>query len=115
MSNGSQLSASIRILDLNLASALQQIYDTKKLPAVVHAVAPRAGGLCEGMFRASGNASSKTIRNLKFSDLSTGFWGREKKFDVQDLFARNTVTFFAREHKITFDLVRQRARRLCRA
>ncbi len=83
MSNGSNLSASVRILELNLADALQQLYTSKKLPVEIKADRPRAGGLCEGIFDAIGH--------------------RADPINTEELFAKNVLTLFAREKKIVFD------------
>ena len=77
------LSASVRILELDLAAALQEVFDRKELPVEIKSTAPRAGGLCENVFKALAK--------------------RADAIDPGELFAQNTLTLFANEKKITFD------------
>ena len=83
-SDSPDLSGSIRILELNLADAFQRLYDTKKLPVVVKADTPRIGGLSHKIFGALAHRASRINRS--------------------ELFANNTLTLFAREKKIVYDV-----------
>lgn len=90
MQNGSHLSASVRILELDLSAALYELFEKKdsylkeKGSSVkITATQPRPGGLCEGIFDAISHRADSINR--------------------EELFAKNTLTLFAREKKIVFD------------
>jgi ribose-phosphate pyrophosphokinase len=82
MTNDAAQTASVRILELNLAEALEKVYTSKSLPVSITASAPREGGLCDKIFDALEKRAT---------------------FDRADLYAKNTMTLFAQEKKLVFN------------
>jgi ribose-phosphate pyrophosphokinase len=83
MSGDPNLSGSIRILELNLADALQELFNRKEAPVVIKATEPRLAGLTAQIFDALEKRAVIGDRN--------------------ELFAQNTLTLFQTEKKIVYD------------
>lgn len=79
------LPASLRLIDLDLASLVHKIAAGQKLPVVEQFIKPRAGGLCEQIISAlDARAESDEDRDLFAEHTLSLFKGGEQKIEFDD-------------------------------
>ncbi|MGB9151590.1 MAG: ribose-phosphate pyrophosphokinase-like domain-containing protein [Alphaproteobacteria bacterium] len=92
MDNGSQLSAAIKILDIDLSPVAQKIAQGVKLPIVTQVTAARPGALCEEIIAALEKRATSIDKESLFADYTlTMFKGGEQKIEYGESVAGHQV------------------------
>jgi ribose-phosphate pyrophosphokinase len=88
----SDLSAAIKILDIDLSPLAHEIARGAKLPIVARVNGPRPGALCEGIISALEHRATKIDKESLFADYAlTMFKGGEQKIEYGDSVAGHQV------------------------